>query len=320
VFIGSCNGLFRRLDAKTGDVRWEAKVGGEATKYFFHGDVFVVDDRIIASADVEKAAGVDAGIHAFDRESGRQLWAHRAGRGVLGAVVGIGRRVFAYTAAGDLIALDIDSGKLAWNYPLKASAWESPGVAANRVFGGSDDGSLYAFNADTGRIEWQRKLSAAIATSIRANESSLYVGTGDGALHRLSAATGEPLSSLKLDSALKPSSAPLVTKGVVIVLLADAGADYRAMVALDPALGKVKWRREAPTRWTTSRVFATDSTTIVGGPTGELTAYCVADGSSAWSHKVPIAPIRSIGGTAEMLYVGTPQGTLYAVRPPRGCS
>jgi eukaryotic-like serine/threonine-protein kinase len=320
VFIGSCNGLFRRLDAKAGKVQWETKVGGEASKYFFHGDVFVVDDRIIASADVEKAAGVDAGIHAFDRESGRQLWTYRAGRGVLGAVVGTGRRVFAYTATGDLIALDIDSGKLAWSHPLKASAWESPGVAVNRVFGGSDDGSLYAFSAETGRIEWQRKLSAAIATSIRANDSSLYVGTSDGAMHRLSPATGEPLSSQKLDSALKPSSAPLITKDAVIVLLADERADYRAIVALDPALGSVKWRREAPTRWTTSRVFATDNTTIVGGPTGELTAYCVADGSSAWSHKVPMAPIRSIGGTTEMLYVGTPQGALFAIRPPRACS
>jgi len=301
-------------------VQWETKVGGEASKYFFHGDVFVLGDRIVASADVDKGAGVEAGIHAFDRESGRQLWAYRTGRGVLGAVVGIGRRVFAYTASGDLIALDIDSGKLAWSHPLKASAWESPGVAVNRVFGGSDDGSLYAFSAESGRIEWQRKLTAAIATSIRANDSSLYVGTSDGAMHRLSAATGEPLSSLKLDSALKPSSAPLITKDAVFVLLADEGADYRALVALDPALGRVKWRREAPTRWTTSRVFATDNTTIVGEPTGELTAYCVADGSPAWSHKVPIAPIRSIGGTAEMLYVGTPQGALYAVRPPKTCS
>jgi outer membrane protein assembly factor BamB len=312
--------LFRRLDAKTGDVRWETNVGRDASKYFFHGDVLVLDDRIIASADVEKAAGVEAGIHAFDRQSGRELWAHRAGRGVLGAIVGAGRRVFAYTATGDLISLDVDSGKLAWSYPLKASAWESPGVTGSRVFGGSADGSLYAFNADTGRIEWQRKLSAGIATSIRASESSVYVGTSDGAMHRLSVATGEPLSSLKLDSALKPSSAPLVTENMVIVLLADDAADYRAMVALDPALGAVKWRRDASTRWTTSRVFASANTTIVGGPTGEVTAYCVADGSPAWSHKVPIAPIRSIGGTAEMLYVGTPQGALYALRPPKACS
>ena len=312
--------MFRRLDTKTGDVRWETHVGGNASKYFFHGDVLVLDDRIIASADVDKTAGVEAGVHAFDRQSGRELWIYRARRGVLGTVVGTGRRVFAYTAAGDLISLDVDSGKLAWSYPLKSSAWESPGVAGSHVFGGSADGTVYAFNAETGRTEWQQKLSAAIATSIRASESSVYVGTGDGTMHRLSVETGKPLSSLKLDSALKPVSAPLVMENGVIVLLADEGADYRAMVAMDAALAGVKWRREASPRWTTSRVFVTASTTIVGGPSGDVTAYCVGDGSPAWSHKVPIAPIRSIGGTAEMLYVGTPQGALYAVRPPRACS
>jgi outer membrane protein assembly factor BamB len=320
VFIGSCNGWFRRLDAKTGDVRWETHVGGDASKYFFHGDVFILDDRIIASADVDKAAGVEAGIHAFDRQSGRELWTYRAGRGVLGAVVGTARRVFAYTAAGDLISLDVDSGKLAWSYALKASAWESPGVAGSRVFGGSADGTLYAFNGDTGRIEWQQKLSAAIATSIRASESSVYVGTGDGAVHRLSVETGKPLSSLKLDSALKPTSAPLVTEQAVIVLLADEGADYRALVALDAALVGVKWRREASPRWTTSRVFVTGGTTVVGGPSGDVTAYCVGDGAPAWAHMAPTGPIRSIGGTAEMLYLGTPQGTLFALRPPKACS
>ena len=208
MFVGSCNGSFRRLDAKTGDVRWETNVAGDASKYFFHGDVLILDDRIIASADVDKAAGVEAGIHAFDRQSGRELWAYRAGRGVLGAVVGTARRVFAYTATGDLISLDGVSGKPAWSYALKASAWESPGLSGNRVFGGSADGSLYAFDADSGRIEWQRKLSAGIATSIRASESSVFVGTNDGAIHRLAVATGEPLASLKLDAALQPVSAP----------------------------------------------------------------------------------------------------------------
>jgi eukaryotic-like serine/threonine-protein kinase len=312
--------VFRRLDTTTGDVRWETKVGGNASKYFFHGDVLVLDDRIIASADVDKAAGIEAGVHAFDRQSGRELWTYRAGRGVLGAVVGIGRRAFAYSATGDLLSLDVDSGKLAWSYPLKAPAWESPGVAGSRVVGGSADGTVYAFNADTGRIEWQQKLSAAIATSIRASESSVFVGTSDGVIHRLALASGEALSFLKLDSTLKPISAPLVTENAVLVLLADEGADYRAMVAVDPALGRVIWRRAAPTRWTTSRVFVGASTTVVGDPTGEVSAFCVGDGSPAWSHKVPIAPVRSIGGTAEALYVGTPQGTLYAILPPKACS
>ena len=257
---------------------------GNAAKYFFHGDIFIAPDRIIASADVDSTAGAEAGIHAFDRDSGRELWMHPAGRGVLGA-----------------------------------GGWESPAAVGRRVFGGSTDGSLYAFHSDTGRVEWQQKLGAPISTSIRGADSGVYAGTSDGTIHRLAPGTGEKLSSLKLDPALEPSAAPLHLGRAVFVLLADQEANYRALVSLDPALTRVNWRRAAPDRWSTSRVFATATTVVLGTPSGEVTAYCIPDGSPAWSYKLSAAPIRAVGGTDDTLFVGTPQGTLYAIRPPRSC-
>jgi outer membrane protein assembly factor BamB len=291
-----------------------------APKYFFHGDLFIAADRIVASADVDPSSGAEAGVHAFDRDSGRQLWMYPAGRGVLGAVVGSGTRVFAYTAAGELIALSLESGKREWSYDLKAGAWESPAVVGQRVFAGSSSGSVYAFNSATGKVEWQQELGAPISTSIRATESSVYAGTADGLMHRLVARSGGQGSSLKLDPALEPSSAPLVTRDALLVLLTDKQANYRALVSLDPELGRVNWRRAAANTWSTTRVFATSRTVVLGTPSGEVTAYCLADGTAAWSQKLSSAPIRSIGGTDEMLFVGTPQGNLYAIRPPRACT
>lgn len=304
----------------SGAVRWETNVRGDATaKYFFHGDVFVTPDRIIASADVDTATGMEAGIHAFDRSSGRQLWKYPTGRGVLGAIVVLDSRVFAYVANGDLIALDLASGTRAWSYPLKASPWESPGVAGQYVFAGSSDGSLYAFDGDTGRVQWQRKLESPIATSIRVGVSAVYAGTANGMMHQLAPNTGDVLASVNVDPVLQPTSAPLITQDAVLVLLTDKSAEHRAMVSLDPSLRRVNWRRAAPDRWTTTRIFALGKTLFLGTPSGEVTAYCSADGSPAWSHKVSAAAIRSIGGSDETLYVGTPQGTLYAVRPPPSC-
>jgi hypothetical protein len=72
-------------------------------------------------------------------------------------------------------------------------------------------------------------------------------------MHRLSTQAGDVLASLKLDTTLKPSSAPLPRPDGVFVLLTDAGANYRALVSMDPALGRVKWRRQAPDRWSTTR-------------------------------------------------------------------
>jgi outer membrane protein assembly factor BamB len=319
VYVGSCNGLFRQLDASTGKVQWETNVRGSAPKYFFHGDVFTAADRIVASADVDPNSGAEAGVHAFDRGSGRQLWRHPAGRGVLGAVVGLGTRVFAYTAAGELIALSLDSGRREWSYDLKGGVWDSPAVVGERVFAGSSGGSVYAFDSATGKIDWQQELGAPISTSIRATESDVYAGTADGVMHRLATRDGRQKSSLKLDPALEPGSAPLVTRDALLVLLTDKQANYRALVSIDPALARVHWRRPAVDSWSTTRVFATSTAVVLGTPSGDVTAYCLSDGAVAWSQKLSTAPIRSVGGTDQMLFVGTPQGTLYAVRPPRSC-
>jgi outer membrane protein assembly factor BamB len=312
--------MFRQLEAKTGKVQWETNVRGNAPKYFFHGDVFIAADRIVASADVDLATGAEAGLHAFDRSSGRQLWMYPAGRGVPGAVIGSGKHVFAHTSTGELIALNLESGQREWSYDLKADGWESPAVIQQRVFAGSGDGSVFAFDSETGRIAWQRKLGAAISTSVRARDSAVYAGTSDGTMHRVATSNGALLSSLKLDETLKPGTAPLLRSDAVLVLLSDRGADYRALVSVDPRLRRINWRRQAPDRWTTTRIFATQTTVVLGTPSGEVIAYCVADGAPAWSQKLSTAPIRSVGGTEEMLFIGTPQGTLYAIRPPRSCT
>src|SRR5688500_16685258 len=153
--------MFRSIDVATGKVRWETNVRDAAAKqYFFHGDVFVAADRIVASADVDTKSGAEAGVHAFDRDTGRQLWKYPAGRGVLGAVAGSEGWAFGYTATGDLIALNVTTGKAEWTYPLKAGAWESPGVSGSRVLGGSNEGSVYAFDRPTGKVQWHTKLGA----------------------------------------------------------------------------------------------------------------------------------------------------------------
>ncbi len=317
--IGSCNGVVRQLDARTGKVQWETNARGSSTRqYFFHGDVLVESDRIIAPAD-DPAAEADAGVHAFERSSGRELWKYPAGRGVLGTLVGDGRFVFGYAANGDVIALDVASGKRLWVNTLKAPSWESPDVMQGKVFAGSTEGVLFALNAGTGRIEWQRNLGAPITTSIRTNVSGVYAGTSDGLLHQLAPTSGEVLSSLKLDMSLKPTGVPVISNDAVFVLLTDQGADHRAVVSVDLTLNRVRWRQAAPDRWSTSRVFASSKTIVLGTPSGEVVAFCEADGTPAWTHKLASAPIRSIGGSDETLYIGTPKGSLYAIRPPAAC-
>lgn len=315
VLLGSCNGIFRALDRRTGELRWATKVGPDGVQYFFHGDPLVTADAVVIGADTAAVGG----IHAFDRATGQQRWKVAVDFGVNGPLAGLGRRAYAYTPKqGEIVSLDVDSGEVRWRQPLKVPGFEGPGAAANRVFAGAADGSLHALNADTGREEWRISLAAPITTSVSADETAVYVGTGAGTVYRVDPRSGAILGSQRVDEKLSPRSVPVRTNDSLLVLLTDEGADYRALVSLDLELEKVRWRQAAAKTWSTSRAFVWNDMVVLGTSSGELLAYCTTDGRPAWSHAVR-GSVRSIGGSEDALYVSTREGTLYALAPVRAC-
>jgi outer membrane protein assembly factor BamB len=310
--------VFRAVDLTTGREIWATHVRPDPTKkYYFHGDALVTAGAIVVGAD-EEGAGGQSNIHAFDRATGQQKWKYAAGGRVLGAIAGLDSKVFAAVGSTQVVSLDLSSGQLQWTHPSGGSAWNGPAAAANRVFTGDSDGSLFSLSADTGRVEWRVALGAPVTTSVTLHGTDVYVGTGDGVLHRVDSAKGAIRSSRKVDEALRPASAPVIAGDSVVALLTDRAADYRAMVSLDLGLDRIRWRQDASTPWSTSRVLRWRDTVIVGTPTGEIAAYCRGDGSPAWSHVVP-GRVRVAGASGEILYIGTVEGTLHAVRPPVVC-
>lgn len=314
VFVGSCNGLFRALELKTGRARWETKVSPDPDQYFFHSDLLVVGDVIVAGSD--RATG--ASIHAFDRSTGKELWRHAAGRGVDGPIAGISGRAYAATLEGQLLSLGVSSGTLGWSIPLKVPPFEGPATAVDRVFAGSVDGGLYGLNAETGREEWRTNLSAPVTTSVTVSASNVYVGTRDGIMHRVDARSGTVIRSLKLHPSLIPRSVPVRTATSLLTLLTDQGADYRVLVSIDPALERVGWQVAATKTWSTSRVFVWGDVVVLGTSSGDVLAYCKDTGIPVWSRTVK-GPVRSVGGAQDTLLVGTQTGDLYALRAPSSC-
>ena len=314
MFIGSCNGIFRALDNTTGRLRWETTVSPDAVQYFFHGNPLITADVIVIGAD--RASG--ANIHAFHRTTGKELWRHDVGRGVRGPIAGDGRRAYASTIDGRLLSLDTRSGDVKWIRELTLPAWEGPTLAGDRLFAATVDGSLHALNPDSGRDEWTSKLPAPATTSVLATADNLYIGTSDRSIHQLDARSGKLVASRPLDDLLVPVSVPVRVKDSIIVLLQDKSGDYRAAVALDPALQGIRWRTAAQPNWSTSRVFPWGDTVVVGSPTGEIAAYCAGTGKPAWSRTIK-GRARAVGGAGDTLVVGTPAGDLYALRAPRSC-
>jgi outer membrane protein assembly factor BamB len=185
------------------------------------------------------------------------------------------------------------------------------------VFVGGRDGVVYALSADTGRVEWRANLGIRIRTSVILAAGGLYVGTNDGSVFRLDPADGAIRASHRLHTTLGPRVLAAMD-GSLLVLLADATEAYLALVSIDPELSGVRWRQVANTPWSTSRVFVTNQMAILGSRDGEVAGYCVADGSKAWSHGVK-GTVRAFSGSVDALYVGTMEGSLYALAPAPSC-
>lgn len=293
IFIGSCNGRFRALDRRTGTVRWDTKVGPDAGRYFFHGDPYVTTDTIVVGADAESGGGV----HAFDRATGRERWKFAVEGGVTGPMAGVRRRAFAYAPGqGEILCFDIDSGRLRWRVAARVPGFEGPGALGNRVFAGTDDGLLRAMNAETGREEWSAELGAAVTTSVSAFEDSVDAGIAGETIVRVDPGSGAVLGSRKVDEKLRPRGVLARASDTLLVLLTDETAEDLSLVSLDRRLEAIRWRRVAAKNWSTSRAFVWKNTVILGTSSGEVTGYCVADGTKAWSHTVR-GSVRSIGGS-----------------------
>jgi hypothetical protein len=314
VFLGSCNGVFRAVDLRTGAVRWETAVNTDGVQYFFHGDPAVVGERIVAAAD--RATGASA--HAFDRRTGKEAWRHAIGRGAAGPLASLGAFVYVAPIEGQLMAFDAASGAVRWTVPIKVPGFEGPAAADGRVLAGAVDGHVHSLDGMTGRELWRRQLGAAVVTTPLIVGSDVYIGTADGTFHRLAAGDGRLLGSRKVDAVLKPASAPVPSPPGVLVLLNDASADYRRIVALSPTLDVVRWQVDAEKNWTTSRIFTWGDVLVMGTTTGDVTGYCAKTGARAWTENVK-GSVRAIGGSSDTLLVGTRTGTLYALSAPRTC-
>jgi outer membrane protein assembly factor BamB len=263
-----------------------------------------------------KAGG---GVHAFDRATGRERWKFAIAFGVNGPMAGVGRRAFAYAPRqGEIVSFDVDSGELRWRVAARVPGFEGPGAIGNRVFAGTDDGLLRAMNAETGREEWRAALGAAVTTSVSAFEDSVYAGIADGTIVRVDPGNGDVLGSRKVDEKLRPRSVLVRVGDTLLVLLSNESADYLSLVSLDRKLETIRWRQTATKNWSTSRAFVWKNTVILGTSSGEVTGYCVADGTKGWSHTVR-GSVRSIGGSDDALYVTTQGGSLYALRPTEVC-
>lgn len=199
--VGSCNGVIRALDKKTGQVRWEYDIHKDGEQRQLHGDPLVTDKLLVIGTD-----GQIGHVYAFDRTTGAVVWKYKVNdQGVASDVIRVGESGCFVTLGNELVCVDLQTGKPKWSFRSAYSGDDcltcsSPAATEGRVFFGGLDGFAYALDAQSGELAWKRDLGARVTTSATIRGHDLYLGTATRHLYRLSVDSGEVLGHIATEA------------------------------------------------------------------------------------------------------------------------
>lgn len=310
VFIGSCSGTFFALNKRSGQTLWTYNIKQDGNQSSFHGGTLVVGNRIFFGADHGTDAAGEGHIYAFDAGTGKILWKYLAAPGVSTDLLLDGSRLIAYCGSGELVALDLQSGERLWKQKVTAPDPDrylpSPALLRHTVFATTSTGLAAAVRATDGKMLWQRQLEPTGYLQPVIVENELYVLSSAKYLYRLDKHTGRVIQQRELQAA--PSFVPSQATDSLLVEFADH--TLRRI-----RKGHMLWSATADGELTTHKPLVLKDLVVIADETGKVAAWKLQDGARRWSTTFQHlrAPITTLGADSEVLYVGTQDGTLYAV-------
>jgi len=260
------------------------------------------------------AAAVEGGVHAFDLQTGKEIWHYVPKRqakkkekkdkdirlaGGPGAGDGL---VVVGSLEGDVIALDAATGAEKWRAKVPNEVIAAPAIGQGLVFVRSNDGRLSAFDAANGERRWFWNHDMPTLT-VRGNDAPalgpgfVFVGNDDGTVSALAMADGRPLwdqtvaqpdGRSELDRMADVDGAP-VLEGTTLY----ASSYKKQTIAIDAPSGRPIWARDAGG---SGRIGVGSDRLVVSDAAGTVWGLNKSDGSALWSQ--PVLARRNLTGVA----------------------
>ena len=238
------------LDARSGNQRWQLKLGGDQSDYQGGPYATVADGRLY----VQTRLGPEGySLSAFDAATGDPLWDY-ALNGTLdvrpvvvdGLLVAEQARFENSERLTQLFALDAATGEPRWSYDLSSNGPQDRLEAGDgRLYYFTFDGTAVALEAATGQQLWATPLGDTDPNDPHIEpayaDGRLFVATGGGTVSALDAATGAELWTYPVGDALKAN----LTTGSGQVFIGTLEGWLRVV---DAPTGALTWEVRQPLR------------------------------------------------------------------------
>jgi outer membrane protein assembly factor BamB len=228
VYVGSYDGHFYALDAKTGKEIWvfpenEMKTNKPSEFEIVNQEkkadstTQTEPNRAVAS-EVKKQGPTDVGGFSYSSAA------------IHNGIIFVGNLDYR------IYALDAATGEMLWRYKTGAPVTSSPTVANSTVYFGSNDGNVYAINIENPKqptVRWKVPTRDWVNSSVRLDEGTAFIGSNDRRLYALDAQSGGARWSFATRG--PAISIPAVFKSLVFIA---GGAGDGTIYALNKKTGE----------------------------------------------------------------------------------
>jgi outer membrane protein assembly factor BamB len=208
-----------------------------------------------------------------------------------------------------------------WSRSLGAPAWAGPVARDGVLYLGTVDGHFHAVRASDGKDVWTWTDATPIYGNALVTADAVYFVNDRTELVRLNRNDGSlrwrvPLDATRHDAAQLPeddtynhrTATPVLAEGIVYV-----GSTDGAMVALDAANGRTRWRSNAGSKICAAATVAGDKL-LFGTYDGSMIALHRADGHELWRTKLPAAIVSRPVVYGDIAIVGARDYALHSFR------